>query len=631
MMATDLFFTPPAPRSSAAGIYSEKTSPSDSAASAMSKTGREPHKAGGESFLTTLNKVSQKPNPTAKLNNSTRAKCANNEAPVQEDDMDDTSDSTAVEKDEKSAPALPQDTSEAAAPDQVPFIRDFMALIQALEEMGFYHSDGGSDRQNPVDADPADSKDFAALKTLLARLQQNEVVSATELKAAFERLQQFIAKALQGNFPAPVDGNSGNSPAMDQVSDSTRIFQWLNELAAGPHQEGNENEMRAGETVPDAKPAASTLADIGGMLERAVDTMDATAGGHKGSGSLQSAENAGVTPPAESRSAMDPAKGTTENIPLQVQTSETPKEAAVVEKSDADSARSKEEMAILRETKTVSRVDSAQPSPAGQDRMPPNNAAPILDQQPLKQSALSDFKIASGSFSNGSSQAAAGEEPVSKVFQDGQSLKVEDVKVASGMSEELGGKVIKTEAGTNDPGQSSSQHPYMEKTIETALPKEAETALPKEGESDRNGLKTQALDQIVQKAAIHLKDGQHEARIDLKPEFLGHIRMTVISENHQVTVKILAEHGFVKDMIQNHAHQLKADLQQHGLDVDKLEVSVSRDSDESGNPKERLAGMRTRQGAADNGKQRNPGQGSLKDHRQPRRNPGVTNKVDYFA
>ena len=38
----------------------------------------------------------------------------------------------------------------------------------------------------------------------------------------------------------------------------------------------------------------------------------------------------------------------------------------------------------------------------------------------------------------------------------------------------------------------------------------------------------------------------------------------------------------VRDMIENNAHQLKADMQQQGLDVDKLEVSVSRDSDESG-------------------------------------------------
>ena len=168
------------------------------------------------------------------------------------------------------------------------------------------------------------------------------------------------------------------------------------------------------------------------------------------------------------------------------------------------------------------------------------------------------------------------------------------------MREEAAAKIIKTEVGGNDTGLLNSQNLPLEKPTESV-------SLPKEADSDRNALKTQTMDQIVQKAAIHLKNGQHEARIDLKPEYLGHIRMQVTSENHQVTVKIMAEHGFVKDMIENNAHQLKADLQQQGLHIDKLEVTVSRDSDDSGSPKERLPGMRARQGAADNGKQGNSG------------------------
>ena len=59
---------------------------------------------------------------------------------------------------------------------------------------------------------------------------------------------------------------------------------------------------------------------------------------------------------------------------------------------------------------------------------------------------------------------------------------------------------------------------------------------------------------------------------------MGHVRMQVITENHQVTVKILTEFGYVKDMIENNIQQLKADLQQQGLEVDKVDVSVSRDS-----------------------------------------------------
>jgi flagellar hook-length control protein FliK len=139
------------------------------------------------------------------------------------------------------------------------------------------------------------------------------------------------------------------------------------------------------------------------------------------------------------------------------------------------------------------------------------------------------------------------------------------------------------------------------------------------------------MDQIVRRAVIQLRNGQHEARIDLRPEFLGHIRMQVVSENQQVTVKILAEYGFVKDMIENNAHQLKADLQQHGLEIDKLEVSVSRDPDDSGSPRENLAGSKAKPGASDRKNEPRPAEKNIKDKRQPAPTSHSALTVDFFA
>ena len=116
----------------------------------------------------------------------------------------------------------------------------------------------------------------------------------------------------------------------------------------------------------------------------------------------------------------------------------------------------------------------------------------------------------------------------------------------------------------------------------------------------------------MRRAVFQIKDGQQEARIDLKPDFLGHVRMQVIMENQQVTVKILTEFGFVKDMLENNIQQLKADLQQQGLEVDKIDVSVSRDSngknnqhenmEQAGNQSRLLKGVRdTNDSSSDNG------------------------------
>ncbi|RPJ70707.1 MAG: flagellar hook-length control protein FliK, partial [Desulfobacteraceae bacterium] len=89
--------------------------------------------------------------------------------------------------------------------------------------------------------------------------------------------------------------------------------------------------------------------------------------------------------------------------------------------------------------------------------------------------------------------------------------------------------------------------------------------------------KSDVVDQIVQRAAVLLKSDRGEARIDLKPEFLGPVRMYIVTENQLVTVRILTESPMVRDLIEHNLHQLKSDLQQQGLQVERVEVSVSDD------------------------------------------------------
>jgi flagellar hook-length control protein FliK len=102
-------------------------------------------------------------------------------------------------------------------------------------------------------------------------------------------------------------------------------------------------------------------------------------------------------------------------------------------------------------------------------------------------------------------------------------------------------------------------------------------------ETAQRGLMSQTLNQIVQKAVLSLHNGQHEVQLHLKPDYLGHIRMQIVSEGHQVAIKIAAEFPFVKDMLASNLQQLRADLQAQGLNIDQLEVSVAHDSHAGGN------------------------------------------------
>lgn len=83
------------------------------------------------------------------------------------------------------------------------------------------------------------------------------------------------------------------------------------------------------------------------------------------------------------------------------------------------------------------------------------------------------------------------------------------------------------------------------------------------------------FNQLVERAIFTVRGEQSEARIALKPDHLGHVQMRVATEHHMVHIKIITESPVARDLIDAHAHQLKSELQQQGLTVEHIEVSVS--------------------------------------------------------
>ena len=95
-------------------------------------------------------------------------------------------------------------------------------------------------------------------------------------------------------------------------------------------------------------------------------------------------------------------------------------------------------------------------------------------------------------------------------------------------------------------------------------------------------LQTEIIKQVVERAAINLNSGRTVIRINLKPESLGHLRLQITTENHQVMLKIMTEVPFVKEIIENNINQLKTALHVHGLQIDDFDVFVAHDSDQHG-------------------------------------------------
>lgn len=139
------------------------------------------------------------------------------------------------------------------------------------------------------------------------------------------------------------------------------------------------------------------------------------------------------------------------------------------------------------------------------------------------------------------------------------------------------------------------------------------------------------FNQLVERALITVRGEQSEARIALKPDRLGHVQMKIVTENNLVTIRIMTESPVARDLIDANAHQLKTELQQQGLNVESIQVSVSDDQhDPNRGARQREAFMRQmaaagRRPAAEERDRGNHGASQPKSGRS-----GATG-IDYFA
>jgi flagellar hook-length control protein FliK len=230
----------------------------------------------------------------------------------------------------------------------------------------------------------------------------------------------------------------------------------------------------------------------------------------------------------------------------------------------------------------------------------------------------------SGNGFNQADQNLPGEKPAVAANIDSQISKGPGATNEFSLNAEIDAKVVKTDAGNNDPGLLFASSQFETKTAETLAPSKA-------SEMVQPDVRSEVLNQIVQKAVLHFENGQNEARLDLKPDFLGHIQMQIITDHHQVSIRISTEFPFVKDMLENNAHQLRLELQQQGLEVDELEVFVAHDPNSHGGYHHTTGGTGGRDSSGPTGHLENTGleeagpKGSKATGSQ-----GIT-VIDYFA
>lgn len=85
----------------------------------------------------------------------------------------------------------------------------------------------------------------------------------------------------------------------------------------------------------------------------------------------------------------------------------------------------------------------------------------------------------------------------------------------------------------------------------------------------------EVLAQVGDRVRMILREGRSEIRMSLEPPELGSVRVHIASEHGHVTVRMIAEVPAVRDVLENGLTQLRAGLENGGLEVDGFEVLVS--------------------------------------------------------
>ncbi|MBE9544152.1 MAG: flagellar hook-length control protein FliK [Proteobacteria bacterium] len=572
-MTADLFFMPTLPQKPPSSFQCDK--PGSNSSDPSSKT-EPPGLSKGdkhENFLTTLKKVSRDRNPAEgsrrpSPNSSTRSEKAEERRQTKEKDDVDPS---AVD-DLLSALISHLQNDETTLGDQTPISAEVKELINLLEALGLVAPAG--ETTLPAGGGAGD---------------QNLSDPSGNIQSGLLSLKQLIEQ-IQTN---------DRIPSNDMSTGWERLRLLISNALEGDTSTRNQESSQSvsGASTGEGFAGEKTSDILSALTRTAAETENIP----KETGNLKAAENPQTQPRSDNLEKTDGAKLHPDSRTVANQTGDLAKENKFTDKAGLDAPR----------------VDDDP------------------DVQGKTEASNSNAKLSRLSSAAGSGQRVAGEpaqdnppaaetSSVSKLINDAQADKENSLKANTAFNDDTGSKVVKMEAGTNDSGQMASQTQTSQKAFEMAT-------AAKETEAGQSALRNQTMEQIVRRAVIQVRDGQHEARIDLKPEFLGHVRMQVITENQQVTVKILTEFGFVKDMIENNIHQLKADLQQQGLNVDKVDVAVSRDADGNKHSQENADRAKNQQPETDN----TGGDNTREENQKPREHAAQVVDglltVDYFA
>lgn len=89
------------------------------------------------------------------------------------------------------------------------------------------------------------------------------------------------------------------------------------------------------------------------------------------------------------------------------------------------------------------------------------------------------------------------------------------------------------------------------------------------------------LNQVSRQMLKSIQRGENELRLQLKPPQLGRLQMSIETVTHGVKVSILAEQQSTREVLMSHTGELKAMLQEQGIRLEKVDIQMTFNFDQS--------------------------------------------------
>lgn len=133
--------------------------------------------------------------------------------------------------------------------------------------------------------------------------------------------------------------------------------------------------------------------------------------------------------------------------------------------------------------------------------------------------------------------------------------------------------------GQNSPGRADGGQEALAGLANKAAGETVSSRLAQTGLPSR--LSESVLKQIAEKMVYQARHNQHRLRINLNPPKLGWINIHLVMKGTGLQASIIAENAMVRDALEGQMTQLRDNLAQQGLNLERFDVSLGQDRNQA--------------------------------------------------